>query len=70
MANLERRIEQLEMKGSGNWRAWAGVPADQWPDEALIAYLKETTGLDVGPSLADLNEDVVRSIAEGARHGA
>lgn len=39
---LENRVGRLERGARSGWRAWEGRPADEWPDEALVAFLAES----------------------------
>ena len=42
---LGERVARLERRGTG-WKAWVGVPVEQWPDAALwsLLGLPESTG--------------------------
>ena len=45
-SSLTARLGKLETR-SGGWWAWKGKPVAEWPDEALLAFLHESTGLPV-----------------------
>jgi hypothetical protein len=55
VAGLSRRVAGLERCQGQGWRAWAGVPMERWPDEALWEFL--------GAAKAD--EVELEAIAEG-----
>ena len=56
---LGERVARLERRGTG-WKAWEGVPVEQWPDAALWSLL----GLPESTSDAELQR-----IVDGAPKG-
>ena len=49
VVRLGERVARLERRGTG-WKAWDGVPVEQWPDVALWSLL----GLPESTSDAEL----------------
>ena len=56
---LGERVARLERRGTG-WKAWDGVPVDQWPDAALWSLL------DLPETTSDVD---LRRIVDGAPKG-
>lgn len=44
MSRLALRIAKLECGDPNGWRTWQHVPHRYWPDQAVLAYLRETEG--------------------------
>jgi hypothetical protein len=45
MSRIEARVIRLERNGGrSGWRAYAGVPTEHWPDDALLGFLAESEG--------------------------
>ena len=60
MTPLHRRVVKLEGFGRNGWRAYAGRPAGQVHDGALLGYLGEKMGW---PDGYDPTDDELRAIA-------
>ena len=56
IVRLSARVARLEQRGGG-WKAWEGVPPEQWPDEALWAFL----GLPESTSDAELQRIITEA---------
>lgn len=56
MNRLSARVVKLELGGPRSWRKWVGVPAERWPEEALLAFLRdcENWSVDHIPTDAEL----------------
>jgi hypothetical protein len=63
---LRRRLERLE-RGDASWRAYAQLPGEQWPDEALDAYLRECCPemFRGRPADVPITDDELRQIVKG-----
>ncbi len=59
MNRLEARVVKLEAVGRRGWRAFAGRPIEQWPDEALLGFLGERQGWPPGHDPADAELEAI-----------
>ena len=65
MNRLEGRVIRLERDGGRNgWRAYAGVPPEQWPDKALEGLLAESEGWPDGHVPSDEELRAIRMLAK------
>ena len=68
MNRLEGRVIRLERGvGRNGWRAYAGVPLERWPDDALEGLVAETENWP--PDYVPTDEELA-AIATAAGGGA
>ena len=62
-SGLRGRVVKLEATGAGGWRVYAGLPADEWTDRALLGFLAEHEGWPPGhvPTDAELQAIATRT---------
>jgi hypothetical protein len=63
---LHRRVIRLEGFGRNGWRAYAGRPASQIPDSALLGYLGEIMGWSPGYVPSDAELEAIAAAEDGA----
>jgi hypothetical protein len=69
MNRLSARVIRLELVGPRSWRKWVSVPAERWPEVALLAFLRDCEGWTVGhiPTDAELRAIAGESDAEAGQ---
>jgi hypothetical protein len=69
MSRLAARVIRLELAGPRPWRRWVGVPAERWPEDALLAFLRDAEGWPAGyiPTDAELRAIADIDDAEGGQ---
>lgn len=61
---FEDRLVRLEQRAAAPWKAWEGLPAARWPDEALKARVRDGCGLSPD---TELTSELLGSLIAQAR---
>ncbi|MBI0538957.1 hypothetical protein D9599_25725 [Roseomonas sp. KE2513] len=68
MANsrFDARLSKLEMTPGAGWQTWAGRPMQEWPDEALVAFIASGEDLPGGSTAASVSDEMLIQVISEA----
>lgn len=65
-SRFDARLTKLERKPGAEWQTWADRPMQEWPDEALLAFIASGEDLPEGSTAANVSDELLTRTSGGS----